>query len=69
MSRIIPEQKIEQLRFGQLLINALVWGGYLKPVVTADSYSYAVSKLDPFYIENDDLEIIVQNFLAEHASR
>jgi hypothetical protein len=75
-TRIIPQDRIKGLRFGQLLLAALMDGGYLKqiPVPTGDindekygitDMAYLVSGVDLFYLENEQLEEILQNFLSK----
>lgn len=78
-NRIIPKDKIEDLRFGQLLINALQQYGYLdhrkiSHNVMDEEYAdadmaYAVVGTDLFFVENDELETILQRFLAEHSDK
>ena len=64
--RIIPKNKIKGLRFGQLLINALLRAKHIQQF-SGDNIqpSYIVKDIDPFYIENDELEEIIQEFLNE----
>jgi hypothetical protein len=70
--RIIPEEKISDLRFGQLLILALDRSGQLKQIsvpsdVNDEKYgegvAYRVTGTDLFYLENDKLEEILQDYL------
>ncbi len=61
MSRIIRKSKVQGQRMGQLIANALYHDnhGWRDGVNLADFHT----KL--FYIENDELERLVQNFLAD----
>ena len=72
-TRIIPKANIEGLRFGQLLINALDMSGHLEPIVIPrdindekfgeGDVAYVVKGVDLFYLKNDKLETILQDFL------
>lgn len=70
MKRIIPKDKIEGLRFGQLLVAALTKSGHWRQEeLPYDEYNYdviyKVLHKDLFYLENDELEKIIQDFLEE----
>lgn len=77
MSNIVVQpQKINGLRFGQLLVNALEHSGNLQVFqVPQDINSdrdnrvkeYLVTGTDLFYIENDELEAIIQQYLQDRA--
>lgn len=73
-TRIIPGDKVDGLRFGQLLINALCKSGHLEQVniptddINDEKYgrtdiAYVVRGTDLFYLENDKLEELLQDFL------
>lgn len=82
--RIVPKEKTEGLRLGQLLICALEDAGHLRQssVTVASGFRvdpnnvehsmldqnicYEVVGVDLFYLENDELEEILQKFLAKH---
>lgn len=60
--RIIPQKNIYKLRFGQLLFNALEHAN----IWYRENYGnevYIGQNKDIFYIENDKLEKIIQDFL------
>ena len=73
-NRIVPEEKIKGERLGQLLINALITAGHLQLFApphdpNEDHYNgipeYLVIGKDLFQLENDELEEIVQDYLAK----
>ena len=70
--RLIPKHEPGDYRFGQILVNALCAAGYLKQIsvpsdVNDESYgekeAYLVTGEDLYYLENDKLEEILQDFL------
>jgi hypothetical protein len=69
-SRVIPHNKIEEMRFFQLLVAALRTNGNLEFRVLppdengVEERAYVVTGVDPFFLENDELEKILQKFLG-----
>jgi hypothetical protein len=60
MTRIVPADKIEGQRLGQLIVNSLY-----RDMSTHQGVNTAELHDKLFYIENDKLEKLIQNFLQE----
>jgi hypothetical protein len=66
--RIIPKKKIKDLRFGQLLVNAFVKGGYIADLTGKTSDNIGTVYIDStklFYIENDELNKILLEYIDD----
>lgn len=68
--RIIPKDKIEGMRFGQLLVNVLAKNGHMSWQTDGKGgLKYEVTGRDLFYLENDDLEKMIQDYLGSEIKR
>jgi hypothetical protein len=61
MKRILPIQPIHGFRFAQLLSNALIWSGYIK--FSEKKRNWTVDDRF-FYLTNEELEDIIQDYLT-----
>lgn len=68
--RIIPARRINDLRFGQLLINALIDQNYISNEydMKTNLMKYVVTGKDLFYMENNEIELIIDNYLRRVSS-
>jgi hypothetical protein len=58
------------LRKGQTIFNFLSWLKGTKPELTINSHSdsHALRMANPFYIEDEKLDILFEEFLAQYKS-
>lgn len=61
MQRILPAKPIRGFQFPQLLLYALIDSGFI--VITKNGYT--VINDDLFYLDNEELEEVLQTYLAK----